>query len=1432
MPPTFLIDALNSVRRKVKFLSIAFGVGVVLASAVGLVLAAILLDFLLHYLLNVNLLPLPRLILLAAALSVLGYAAFRFVIRPVLSRLSLSDVAGHLETVFPEFDDRLRSTVNFVQEKDVPGSDYMKQRTVAQAAEIAGRVDLSRAIITKPVWYSLGGAAGAIAFLLALALLLPTFRNIGFKRLFMPFGDAKWPKTVQIDAGSLPTRVPVGQRVDVSLRLAKGDSPSRKALIYYQYDNGPVQKEYMIRGEDGRYAAALDARGQSLKVWMSAGDDSTEQRVIEVVPRLAVTRVEAVVAPPAYSEMPPLTMNLASAPAFMTSGSRVTLTVGFNKELSDKPLMLSVVANESADSTGPTTKPAAPKGPVVEWSRPDPKTAVGAWSARDSFRFRIWATDKDGFTNAGLEEYEIVVKPDQLPTVMIESPRRNVERTAEGYLPVQVLAEDDFGISSLKLIVDKIASGDASPNLAAAAGQPAPAPNPNQKKHWELDLKNWQRIDGTGERQRFRLNWDWELKQALGDLRPGDVLEYYFVVQDNYRMDVPTSEPGVNKTLAHPPQASSKLRINIISQEQAMIGATEVIRAVAHKTKIVRDSHVSNMNETRNLAEDSKAKPEFSKGDKSALEGQINRQSGIANQTKTLSGNLEDVQRELKENRVKDQTLNDIARDARNQLDQAAEKDMTDAANKLNQAAQSKANPQNPQQTEQAKAQRNQSLEGAQGSQAEAARKLEAAMAKMDQVGNLASMISKVQALLDKQKDLSKQTKDIGKEELGKTRDQMKPENRDKLDKIAKEQKELADQVDKAVQQMQKMADQMQKSDPQTSQAMKDAAAQAQSQQVSQQQRTAGDQAQQNKQAQAQAAQKQAELGLEVVLNTLKDAERRKLEQLAKLFDDLIKQIQDLVRRQSGHNLDNLALQGGDAMTKALKPEEIERLMAQANPRDPKGQRPKVELPVMVSGQEQTERNTRSVGKAAEEVPEGAACAADLVRAAGKMGYAIVDIRDQKLATAYNPHQIEALSALEQALRKAVEERQKIQDQQNVKAAEAIKAQFEKIRTEQLENVNKPTAEVDKARNPQGELPREQAVRLNQLPPKQADLAKRTRALAEELRKLGGIVYDWSAKEIAGMMEEVQEDLTKSKTGKPTQKQEQRVVDRLQDMIDALKQEMDQSKFAQRPGGGGTGGGGSKLPTEAELRLLRAHQLAINRETKDTDATPKPDRDQPAVVTLGNRQGELRKLLDDLIKAATQGKEGLKPEPDPKDKLPEEAGKEQVENQEVADELLGGDPKAEKETKQLNRVGDRMARSKQRLSLDLDPGKITQEIQKRIVVDLDDMIKQAQQQMASNRQQQPGQQQAQQPGAQPGQQQPGNPQQNQGQSPAGNSQVSQAGQPNPDLSQKINETQREWGAISPRLRDAVIEGSTEKIIEKYQKLVEDYYRGVSTGGKQ
>src|SRR4029079_1395741 len=102
----------------------------------------------------------------------------------------------------------------------------------------------------------------------------------------------------------------------------------------------------------------------------------------------------------------------------------------------------------------------------------------------------------------------------------------------------------------------------------------------------------------------------------------------------------------------------------------------------------------------------------------------------------------------------------------------------------------------------------------------------------------------------------------------------------------------------------------MKKQDPASSDAMKQEAQKGQRQQVPQNQSKAAQAAKQNQQANAQAAQKKAELGLQMMLNDLREAERRKLEELAKKLPEMQQQIATLIRRQAGHNLDDLALQG------------------------------------------------------------------------------------------------------------------------------------------------------------------------------------------------------------------------------------------------------------------------------------------------------------------------------------------------------------------------------------------------------------------------------------------------------------------------------------------------------------------------------------------
>ncbi|MCC6422548.1 MAG: hypothetical protein IT447_03650 [Phycisphaerales bacterium] len=1392
MPPTILIQSLQGVRRRAKLLGLAYGLGIVIACAAALLVASVGVDYLF------NLPAVARLLVIASAAGAIALAMVRWVIQPTLARLSLSDVAGRLEQTFPQFNDRLRSTLDFLN-VDAPGSPTMKQQVVNEATTMASQINLSRAVVARPAIYSAGGAVGALLILAGLAMLIgPQYTHIALSRLFDPFGAPNWPKRILIEmVGSVPTRVPVGQRIDVRMRLARGDRESMKAIVYYRQGNGPIQQEYMTRGADGSYSVALDARAADsaeagqLKVWLKSGDDEKQLDPITVVPRLAITRVITRITPPAYAQTTPTLLNLGQGPALMTAGSTVELTIEFNKPIDP-------ASTVQLQSLTPSADPADIA--KIQWNRSNPANAIATFNASQSLRFHLIATDTDGFRNSGLEEYELIVHPDQNPTVQIENPRRNEERTPESVVPLMAVADDDFGIRTATLIVDRL--GD--------------------KKHWEIPLVadgspisgvQWNRLDGSAERRRFGLGYQWELNQlADAKLKSGDVLEYYIQVQDNY----------IIGTSVHPPVLSGKLRITLISQEELANRVTDELRTMAGQINEIRNTQTRTKEETENLARETKDRPELNTADRAAAERLANQQSTTASQTRQVAGKMDAILQRLRENRSKSTELQQLSTDVRDQLNQTAENPMKEAANNLNNARQ----PNKPAE------ERNNQLAQAQHNQQQSADQLQKALDRMGNIGSLQQTMDKIKDLLAEQQHLSRETAEIGRRNLGKTPDQMNPEDRAKLDKLSKEQEALARRTEKAIADMQKLADQLAKSDPATSDAMKQSAQTGQQQQVSANQSRAAQQTAQNQQAQAQASQKQAELGLQMMLDHLRQAERRKLEELSRQLAEIQEQLAHLVRRQAGHNLDNIAIQGPDRINQ-IGTKLIAELSQKAG-RD-KSQPPAPStLPQLTSAQEQTTRNTRDIAKSIEDAPNGAEPAAHLTRAAGKMDRAIVALRENNPVAAYDPSQVEALASLEEAQRIVDEQKAAVDQKLEQQQKEAVRQAYEKIKQEQ-EKLNQETTRIDQSpRLDDGSFRREEAVRLAQLPKQQSQLAERINKLEEDLAAVGSVVYIWANKDIATSMNQVKDQLAKSSTGKPTQAEQARIIEQLDAMIRNLAIEPQQSKFANRNSGGGGGGSGQgngapSLPPEVELRLLKELQLAINRNTKAIDALPEKDKSQ--LLELGNRQGELRNLLDQLLQKSSKGQVKLGPEPDNKDQLPEEAGKEEIENQELENSLLTDEPTAEQIEKDVNRIGDRMARSRQRLALNNDPGKTTQIIQDRIIANLDELIQMARNQQTNSSSSSNPQVAEQQPKPQPGDpsnQQPGQSQPNHAQTPAQSSTVSPGQSANPDPTTDIHQNMAEWGGLTPRQRQAVIEGSNETIIQKYKGLVDDYYRSLAT----
>src|ERR1019366_108883 len=193
------------------------------------------------------------------------------------------------------------------------------------------------------------------------------------------------------------------------------------------------------------------------------------------------------------------------------------------------------------------------------------------------------------------------------------------------------------------------------------------------------DATTWTRMDSTGDLLRFRASFPWDLA-ALKDakLQPGDVLEYFALVQDNFALNGAT----------HAPVPSGRLRISIISQEIAE----------------VKSSQTRTQRETAGLARDTKDKPNFDPADKVAADRLVNQQSTAASQAKQLSGKLDEIGQQLAENKSPNQELKDTARDVGDPLNKTAEGPMKDAAGQVNSAKQTSSKDDRNQQMQQAQA--------------------------------------------------------------------------------------------------------------------------------------------------------------------------------------------------------------------------------------------------------------------------------------------------------------------------------------------------------------------------------------------------------------------------------------------------------------------------------------------------------------------------------------------------------------------------------------------------------------------------------------------------------------------------------------------------------------------------------------------------------
>lgn len=1384
-----IVQPLTALRRRVRGLAVMAGVCWLVACGVTLLLAVAAVDYLFH------LPPLARGVLGAGLVGLVLVGGWKRVLAPLVRPVPLDALAARLDALNAGTQDHVRSALRFTTQEDGDSSRRMQQMVIGEAAEaLAGEELLESAVDRRPLWRWGKRAGLAVVFVAALAAWQPASSRLAALRLLQPAAGYEWPRRVEVELLSpMPQRVPLGHRIEVVARINRGESSARSVVLNWRIGNESVQRQLMQRDSSGRYLAAIDARPARssgadearLTAWIEAGDHELDLAPVTLVRRLAVVNAVVHVEPPAYTGAASEELPLRSRQVTVWAGSKLRLALGFNKPLAaDAPVALEAVGEGS-------------KAPVAgKWQRVSPGEVRAELDASSSVRFRVRARDEDGYENQGSEEYSIVVRPDQPPVITLEKPRRSEERTAVAMVPVVGAAEDDVGVREVSLRARLVSSPAATQATEAGtmvlvqAGRVA-APG-----------AEWSVGTASAERRRDRVALQWKLAQFPATaLKPGDVVEYWLEAGDALAGREASHMAG-----------SQKLRITIVSEQELIERVGNDLRALAGRVSETRKAQERLAADAKQLAADVAGKRELTAADEQVLSRVAEAQLRLSSQASELSSRLGEVQQQLDENQVQKTPLRAAAEEAARKLTEAAQQSMPRATRELKEAGRRDG--------------RQSKLEQAVEAQKQAVESLKQAESRLGDFGGLGQMLERVRDLLDEQRQATAAATEAGKGIVGKPVEQLSPEQRKQLEAAAGKQEDAAKRTQEVLDALKAASEKMQKSDAAAAAAMAEAAATGQSQSVSQHQQAAASAVGQNQQSQASASQKSAELGLEMMLAGLRDAERRKLEELVQKLAELREQVQVLRQRQASHNLDNLVLREPEKTRREATTRPVLDLLEKAARHADSLK--EASLRQLSASQQQTHLNALDLAVGTANVSSTEAVAELLSRAAGRMERALVHLRAENVVEAYDPPQVEALARLDDALAEVEAMQRKSEQQARQQQQEAVRAILQAIQEEQLA-VAGETQRLAKALVAEAKRRADQ-LKLAQSASQQEELSRRMEQVESELQKLGSVVFESVAREARLEMAEAAGAMKKGEAGVGVQRRHVRILARLEAMIRALKEEPPKpERFAERSQGGGAGGGagksGRRLPPGAEMKLLRELQQVINSDTKAADAAKPPAE---SLDDLAQRQQAVRAMLDAMLKRASEGKLGL-PAEKPGALVPEE--NEEFDDELDAELLTGKDAAAGDPEPVLEALSQRLTRSRERLGEGHDAGKTTQRIQEKIVRLLDDLAKKSQQQ---EQQQSGGASSG--SGESSGRPRPGggapqgagqNGKSEAGGDGAGESKLAPGETPPEPAGGDIRQSAREWGGLSDRDRQAVIDSAGEDVVEKYRALVEDYYRALS-----
>ncbi|TWT39707.1 hypothetical protein Enr8_14080 [Blastopirellula retiformator] len=804
---------------------------------------------------------------------------------------TLLATAQRLESFFPQFRDRVTSSLEFLESGASTGSLALQRNVIAETEADLQSYDLDAAV-NRDI-YKRGAlvAIAAVALAAVLVVAAPRYARIGLTRLAAPWSDAQWPRVNQLQFVDPPSTVAVGESVSLEVIDGGGELPDGVTL---QVDRGDRIESLPMEFDFGKSVMKRTLANVTTDLRYRAfggDDDAMSWRTLKAVDPPKIIDVQVTVAPPAYTEW-------AATPS-----PRVILALqGSQVEISgkvDQPIAQARLHFENAQGkrTIPLKVGEDQLSLVGDSDTPFLLTASGVYWLEVETASGLVRTERDRFQARALAD-----KP---PELTWKQPEENIYVTPTASIELAAEGSDDLGLQRALIKFMNLRATDAGATEVELWTAPDSAPRVASLESISSDPL-----------PPVALGYQWQLKE-LEDLRPGDVLEATLVGYDR------KPQEGV----------SLPRRITIVSPEQMEERIVGMQRRLITQLSEAAQAQAEARSETSAVEIAAAEGKPLGPQDRSRLQNAELRQRRvrreIADPQTGVGAQIEKIEREMERNGLDDPDTKDQLVALRAQTEQMAGEELASIENKLGEAKRQielGENSSPAERSEQAAEMRGKLAETVE-QQRTAERQLEEMISGLSQWDTYRRFAIDLRALRQRQQDLQQRTEEDQAAAIGKTPESLDPAERSERKRLATDQADLANQLDRIQSRMREMEKQLAGSEPGAAETLKDAVEQQRQEAISQKMREAGAQLAENQMGEAANSQSEVDKQLGEMLDILNNRRENRLKQLSEKLKEAEQELRDLNAKQKG--LQDKLKQAARTQNPQERQRQLERLAAE-----------------------------------------------------------------------------------------------------------------------------------------------------------------------------------------------------------------------------------------------------------------------------------------------------------------------------------------------------------------------------------------------------------------------------------------------------------------------------------------------------------------------